>query len=154
MITVISHDLLAKGDVAAILESTGSEYVHVSSKPKKVSIINLGMAPQNFSAFNSTNALNVFGKQFKSSTLEKLDTEICVISDGILSTEEFTTLSEQLTQLTGKMTLVGVGIGKELLMAATQANEAWQMQGNVWSNPEAQAYGIDTYEEIGVLGIL
>jgi len=94
MITVISHDLLAKGDVAAILESTGSEYVHVSSKPKKVSVINLGM------------------------------------------------------------TLVGVGIGKELLMAATNTSEAWQLTGETWSLPVSSAYAVDTYDQLSAIGVL
>lgn len=154
MITVISHDLLAKGDVAAILESTGSEYIHVSSKPKKVSVINLGMSPQNFSSFKSNNALNVFGKKFNPSTLLKLETDICVISDGILSTEEFTALSDQISQLTGKMTLVGVGIGKELLMAATNTSEAWQLKGETWSLPASSAYAVDTYDQLSIIGVL
>ncbi len=154
MITVISHDLLAKGDVAAILESTGSEYVHVSSKPKKVAVINLGMSPQNFSAFKSNNALNVFGKQFNPSTLQKLGTDICVVSDGILSAEEFTALSDQIAQLTGSMVLIGVGIGKELLMAATNTSADWQLQDNVWNHPGCSAYGVDTYEQLNGMGLL
>lgn len=154
MITVISHDLLAKGDVAAILESTGSEYVHVSSAPKKVSLINLGMSPQNFSSFKSSNSLNVFGKQFKPTTLEKLGTDVCVISDGVLSTEEFTTLSELIAQLNGKMTLVGVGIGKELLMAATNTSNDWQLQGETWTLSTGSAYGVDTYNQLNDLGVL
>lgn len=154
MITVISHDLLAKGDVAAILESTGAEYIHVSSTPKKVAVINLGMTPQNFSAFKSNNALNVFGKQFKPGTLEKLGTDVCVISDGILSTEEFTSLSAQIAQLTGKMTLIGVGIGKELLMAATEVSEQWQQQNNVWTHPLCAAYAVDSYDQLTDIGVL
>ena len=154
MITVISHDLLAKGDVAAILESTGSEYLHVSSKPKKVSVINLGMSPQNFSSFKSINALNVFGKKFNPSTLQKLETDICVISDGVLSTEEFTALSDQIAQLTGKMTLVGVGIGKELLMAATNTSDDWQLQGESWILPACSAYAVDTYDQLNEIGVL
>ncbi len=154
MITVISHDLLTKGDVAAILESTGSEYIHVSSKPKKVSLINLGMSPQNFTAFSSKNPLNVFGKQFKPATLEKVGTDICVISDGVLSGEEFTALSEQVAQLMGKMTLVGVGIGKELLMAATASDSGWQLQNGSWTLSAASAYAVDTYEQLAETGLL
>ena len=154
MITVISHELLTKGDVAAILESTGSEYVHISSVAKKVAIINLGMAPQHFSVFKSGNALNVFGKQFKSSTLEKLGTDVCVISDGILSTEEFTSLSEQISELVGKMTLIGIGIGKELIMAATNTDETWQLEADAWSLPGKDAYGVETYAAAAGLGIL
>lgn len=154
MITVISHDLLVKGDVAAILESTGSEYIHVSSSPKKVALINLGMSTQNFASFTSGNALNVFGKKFNPGTLEKLGTDICVISDGVLGADEFTVLSEQIAQLTGKMTLVGVGIGKELLMSATEAAESWELQNGTWSLPMASAYAVDTYEQLSEIGIL
>lgn len=154
MITVISHDLLVKGDVAAILESTGSEYIHVSSSPKKVALINLGMSTQNFASFTSSNALNVFGKKFNPGTLEKLGTDICVISDGVLGADEFTMLSEQIAQLTGKMTLVGVGIGKELLMSATEATESWELQNGTWSLPMASAYAVDTYDQLSEIGIL
>lgn len=154
MITVISHDLLAKGDVAAILESTGSEYVHVSSKPKKVAVINLGMAPQHFAPFKSAHALNVFGKQFKLDTLKKLDTEICVISDGVLSTEEFSALTDQIAQMNGNMTLIGVGLGKELVMAATGGAAHWALQDSVWNHSSGTAYGLDSYEQLNTLGIL
>lgn len=154
MITVISHDLLSKGDVAAILESTGSEYIRVNSKPKKVSLINLGMNPQNFSSFKSNNTLNVFGKQFKPNTLLKLETDICVISDGILSTEEFNVLSDQIAELIGKMTLVGIGIGKELLMAAANAGENWQLHDRTWFLPASSAYAVDTYEQLNEIGVL
>lgn len=154
MITVISHELLTKGDVAAILESTGSEYVHVSSKPKNVAVINLGMAPQNFSIFKANSALNVFGKSFKPATLDKLGTEVCVISDGTLSSEEFTALSEQIQTLIGKMTLVGVGIGKELVMAATGAIDQWQVNENLWSHPASNAWAVDSYEQLNTLTIL
>lgn len=154
MITVISHDLLTKGDVAAILESTGAEYIHVSSTPKKVSLINLGMSPQNFSSFKAVNALNVFGKQFNPGTLEKLGTDICVISDGILTTDEFTALSDQIAQLAGKMTLIGVGIGKELLMAATQTSAEWQLESGTWTLPASSAYGVDTYAQLSETGLL
>lgn len=154
MITVISHELLTKGDVAAILESTGSEYVHVSSKPKNVAIINLGMAPQHFSVFKANSALNIFGKNFKPATLDKLGTEVCILSDGILSTEEFATLSQQLTALVGKMTLVGVGIGKELVMAATGTADQWMVKDNLWSHPASGAWAVDSYEQLNTLGIL
>ena len=154
MITVISHELLTKGDVAAILESTGSEYVHVSSKPKNVAIINLGMVPQHFSVFKANSALNVFGKNFKPATLAKLGTEVCIVSDGVLSAEEFTALTEQLAPLAGKMTLVGVGIGKELVMAATGTVEQWQSKDNLWSHPTSNAWAVDSYDQLNALGIL
>lgn len=154
MITVISHELLTKGDVAAILESTGSEYVHVSSKPKNVAVINLGMTPQNFSIFKANSALNVFGKSFKPATLDKLGTEVCVISDGTLSTEEFATLSGQIEALVGKMTLIGVGIGKELVMAATGVIDQWQVKDNLWSHPTCNAWAVDSYEQLNTLSVL
>lgn len=154
MIPVISHDLLAQGDVAAILESTGSEYIHVSSKPQKIALINLGMSPQNFSAFSAKNSLNIFGKQFKPATLEKLGTDVCIISDGILSGEEFASLAEQTAQLAGKMTLIGVGMGKELLMTAIAAQGEWQLHGSYTALPGLSVYGVDTYEQLSETGLL
>ncbi len=153
MITVISHELLTKGDVSAILESTGAEYVHVSSKPKNVAVINLGMTPQQFSIFQSNSALNIFGKSFAPSTLAKLGTEICVISDGTLTSEDFSTLSNEIALLVGKMTVIGVGIGKELVMAATGV-EQWQVKDNLWSNSDSNAWAVDSYEQLNDLGIL
>lgn len=154
MITVITHELLAKGDVAAILESTGSEYIHVSSSPKKVAVVNLGMTPEQFGAFSSNNALNVFGKKFKASTLQKLGTDICVVSDGVLSSDEFDSLKSTLSEMPGAVTLVGVGLGKEVLMAATQGAMNWQNLNGIWSDPVAGAYAVDTYEQLSTLGIL
>lgn len=154
MITVISHELLTKGDVGAILESTGSEYVHVSSKPKNVAVVNLGMTPENFSVFKSNNALNVFGKQFKPCTLAKLGTEVCVISDGTLSAEDFTALSGQIAGLVGKMKLIGIGIGKELLISATGSSEEWTLQGDVWTHIAANAWAVDSYAQLECLGLL
>lgn len=153
MITVITHELLAQGDVAAILESTGSEYIHVSSSPKKVAVVNLGMKPQQFSTFSKASALNVFGKKFNAGTLKKLGTDVCVISDGVLSAEEFDSLKETVSQLTGTMTLVGVGLGKEVLMAANPGSN-WQTSGSVWSDSVAGAYAVESYEALDTLGIL
>lgn len=154
MITVISHDLLAKGDVAAILESTGSEYVHVSSKPQKIAIVNLGMEPKDFSVFSNSNSLNVFGKKFNASTLEKIGSDICVISDGTLSSDDFEILTAQVSELAGKMKLIGVGIGKDILTAALKDTTQWAASNGILTHTSVDAMAMDSYDQLSQAGVL
>lgn len=146
MVTVITHELLTQGDVNAIMESTGSEYVHVTSKAPKVSVINLGMAPENFKAFKPITALNVFGKQFSPATIQKLGSDICIVSDGVLSAEEYQKTAEKIGQLIGKMPIVGIGAGKDLLISTLSDTSGWVTDEHLMHHPALNLYGLDSYD--------
>jgi len=151
MVTVITHELLLQGDVNAIMESTGSEYVHVASKAPKVSVVNLGMSADNFKAFKPINALNVFGKQFNPSTVEKLNSDLCIISDGVLDAAEAETLVAKISTLVGKIPVIGIGAGKELLLTIAAPESGWTTKEGISNHAALNLYGLDCYSQLSKL---
>lgn len=116
MVTVISNDLFNQVDLNSIMEMSTTEYIHVSSKVRKLSVINLGMSTDELHSLKNIKAsLNLFGKNFSTKILSSLDTDCCVLTSGELSHQELKQVSENIKPLIGKTQLIGVGIGKEIL---------------------------------------
>lgn len=126
MVTVISYDLFQQGDLSSIMEMSTTEYIHVSSKIRKLSIINLGMSEVELNTIKSVPAsFNLFNKRFTSKVLNSLDNDCCILTSGTLNESEFETVLNNIKPLIGQTKLIGIGVGKEILMAATES-KGWE----------------------------
>lgn len=143
MVTVISYDLFNEGNLNNIMEMNTTEYIHVSSKIRKLSIINLGMSEAELQAIKSVPAsLNLFNKSFSHKVLGSLQSDCCILTSGSLNEDEFKVAVENIKPLVGKTKLVGIGVGKDVLVAASQG-AAWSDAGDYMTLTEHNMVGFD-----------
>lgn len=130
MVTVISYDLFEQGDINSIMEMSNTEYVHISSKVRKLALINLGIENKELDKIKTISAsFNLFSKDFNPKVLSSLDIDCCILTSGSLSNDEFNMVVNNIKPLIGKTQFVGIGIGKEILISATN-NSDWSKKDN------------------------
>lgn len=134
MVTVISYDLFEQSDINSIMEMSNTEYIHISSKVRKLALVNLGIKKKELDKIKTISAsFNLFSKDFNPNVLSSLDIDCCILTSGTLSKDEFDMVVKNTKQLIGKTQLVGLGIGKEVLINATN-NSDWSKKDNYMVN--------------------
>jgi len=144
MVTVISNDLFNQGNLNNLMELNTTEYIHVSSKVRKLAIINLGMTDSELNSIKSVPAsLNLFNKGFNNKVLASLENDCCILTSGSLNKNEIAKVVENIKPLIGKTKLIGIGVGKEILMEASNQT-GWESMSDHSINTDLNMVGFDS----------
>jgi len=147
MVTVISYDLFNQGDINNIMEMNTTEYIHISSRVRKLAVINLGMSTEELDTLKSINvSLNLFSKNFNPKILSSLNVDCCILTSGSLTDLEFSKVSESIKPLIGKIQLAGIGIGKEVLLSTTN-NAGWVSSKDYTENKDLNISCFDSVSD-------
>ncbi len=75
--------------------------------------------------------------------LASLENDCCILTSGSLNENEMATLVENIKPLIGKTKLIGIGVGKEILMEASNQT-GWESKSDHSINTDLNMVGFDT----------
>ncbi len=131
MVTVVSQELAKSTCIESLMDLKHSEYIHISPKILKLTIINLGMNDATFDMFKSLNAsINMFDKNFKAEIVNSLASDYVILTNGDVGEDIKEKLIQSVGHLFGTHKIMGIGLGKELLIEATSKSTPWNSYAN------------------------
>ncbi|RKD32560.1 hypothetical protein [Thermohalobacter berrensis] len=140
---VFIPEILNLIDIDEILNNCKNGYINITPNIKNILVVNLGMSKKELTHFiNNKCNIYVFGKNFSLNQLKNLSFDAIFISDGKLHFEELEVLVEKIKKYIGVKTILGVGLGKDVIEMAIckkQGDNQWDQNNGILKN---ERYGI------------
>ena len=135
-------------NIEEVFKSYRGSYFHVAPSIPKIAVINLGMSKEDFmSIVELKYSVNVFDEDFSISQLKAIPNDAIYISHGKIDSKKLPKVLEKLQELMGSKTILGTGLGKDLIAMAIQQKEdgeCWSQEGKLLKNEKYHAYACDT----------
>lgn len=146
MISVLTYDMLNIANISDILSLHKDGYVHIEPNMKKISIIDLGMEKKDIIALSEFNfSINIFSSNFKIDQLLSLNSQAYVLWGINKELDNIECLLSKLKKLIGKRTLIGIGVGKDILETICKDlnEDKWEEVNGVKKHCKYRIYCMD-----------
>lgn len=147
MTYVLSAKAFGGMNIEEILSGLKGGYFHVAPTIVKAAVINLGMTKEELMALVNMNySLNIFDEDFSIQQLNSLSHDVIMISNGKIDSKKLPKMVEKIKACIGKKTILGVGLGKDLIalaMKELEDGEVLSKEGSILKNEKYKVFCTD-----------
>jgi carbamoylphosphate synthase small subunit len=145
MTYVLSAKAFSGMNIETVLGEVKGSYFHIAPSITKAAVLNLGMTKEELmSLVNMNYSLNIFDEGFSTQQLKAVPHDVLMISNGQMDSDMLPEVVEKLKGYMGKKTILGVGLGKDLIaMALKELDEELTKDGSVLKNEKYKVFCID-----------
>ncbi|MFT9495421.1 hypothetical protein [Anaerosolibacter sp.] len=132
-------------NIETVLEEVKGSYFHIAPSITKAAVVNLGMSKEELmNLVNMNYSLNIFDEDFNTQQLKAVPHDVLLVSNGKVDDHKIPEVVEKLKVYMGKKTILGVGLGKELItMALKELDEELMDDGSVLKNDKYKVFCVD-----------
>ncbi|MBB6218395.1 carbamoylphosphate synthase small subunit [Anaerosolibacter carboniphilus] len=145
MTYVLSAKAFSGMNIETVLGEVKGSYFHIAPSITKAAIVNLGMTKEELmDLVNMNYSLNIFDESFSTQQLKAVPHDVLMISNGKVDSDIIPEVVEKLKGYMGKKTVLGIGLGKDLIaMALKELNEELTKDGSILKNEKYKVFCVD-----------